>query len=243
MSLLDTMKILNKGKMNEFNKAHERSIQDRCSLISHTLPQVLRIFKPTALSIYRVISPGPTHNQPFHFPFQELLKAPSPQAYNYLQNLVTLRNIETRWLPAMVGDAWEELLAATFDVGAGNTRAPAPAPALASTAQQVAEARAAELEAALSAIKKKAEIDGTEAAKLRQNLHVSLADILTESTQGDVSKAPTVGEQWVAMVKIRGIAQELMRDVKMGVRDVVRCLEHVSELNKKQGKEDSSMLF
>lgn len=173
-----------------------------------------------------------------HFPFQELLKAPSPQAYNYLQNLVTLRNIETRWLPAMAGDAWEDLLAATFDGSAGNerARAPAPASAHASTVQQVAEARAAELAAALSAIKKKAEIDGTEAAKLRQNLHVSLADVLTESTQGDVSKAPTVEEQWAAMGKIRGIAQELMRDVKMGVRDVVRCFEHVSERNEKQVK-------
>jgi hypothetical protein len=189
----------------------------------------------------------PLLTSPFvHFPFQELLKVPSPQAYNYLQNLVTLRNIETRWLPAMAGDAWEDLLAATFDDGAGNERAPAPAPARApvsaplpahaSTVQQVAEARAAELAAALSAIKKKAEIDGTEAAKLRQNLHVSLADVLTESTQGDVSKAPTVEEQWAAMVKIRGIAQELMRDVKMGVSDVVRCFEHVSDERKASGR-------
>jgi hypothetical protein len=149
----------------------------------------------------------------------------------------------------MAGDAWEDLLAATFHVSAGSARAAAPtpastaqqvaearapAPAAASTAQQVAEARSAELAAALSAIKKKAEIDGTEAAKIRRNLHVSLADVLTESTQGDVSKAPTVEEQWAAMVKIRGIAQELMRDVKMGVRDVVRCFEHVSELIEKQ---------
>ncbi|GAQ86515.1 hypothetical protein KFL_002940010 [Klebsormidium nitens] len=164
---------------------------------------------------------------------KELQKAPSPQAYNYLQNLLTVNNMELSWLPMIAGEDWEALLASTFGAAA---RAPAAPDAgeRASADETVAAASAAGLADALAVITKKAEIDGSEAGKLRQGLHAALSDLLTESTQGDTAKAPTVAKQWAAMQRIRAASQELMREAKLGVRDVVRSFENLSTLSKPQ---------
>lgn len=127
--------------------------------------------------------------------------------------------MEVKWLPIIAGDDWEALLAATFS-------AAARAPAAKESAPE--RARAVEFADALAAIRKKADIDGTEAGTLRQGIHAALSDLLTETTEGDAAKAPTVAQQWAAMQRIRAASQELMREAKFGVRDVVRSFENVS---------------
>jgi hypothetical protein len=145
--------------------------------------------------------------------------ASSPEPINCLLSLNILQNIESKWLPTLMGDQWKALQETIV--------AQASAPGAPLTNADASRAGASDLSETLRSLEKEiADSMTSAAAKRRAEIPSVLLKALEDATRSG-APAPTVARIWDLVVASRPVALDLMRIVKMAVREGVKCFEEV----------------